>query len=114
MDEISDVDIDGNGRFKYILVKIKQGSEQKYIVRGYSRAAYHADIYDEILPQIRNLGLHSECLGGGRIEHNQEDGKILIYGYSVGFGQADHKISTEILRKYFPNYKSITFSNEGY
>lgn len=41
MDEISDVDIDDNGRFKYILVKIKQGSEQKYIVRGYSRAAYH-------------------------------------------------------------------------
>lgn len=30
-----------------------------------------------------------------------------------GYGQADHQMSTEILKKKYPDY-SITFSNEGY
>ncbi|CAB3989917.1 14 kDa phosphohistidine phosphatase-like [Paramuricea clavata] len=114
LDQVQNVDIDSKGRFKYILVKIKDGSHHKYIVRGYGRAGFHADIYDEILPELQRLGLHSDCVGGGRIEHNSDIGTILVYGYSIGFGRADHSISTEILKNYFPAYKSITFSNEGY
>ena len=40
-DQVEDVDIESDGLFKYILVKIKDGNYEKYIVRGYERAAYH-------------------------------------------------------------------------
>ncbi len=41
LDQVQNVDIDSGGRFKYILVKISDGSREKYIVRGYGRAGYH-------------------------------------------------------------------------
>jgi hypothetical protein len=41
LDQVKNVDIDSGGRFKYILVKVKDGANEKYIVRGYRRAGYH-------------------------------------------------------------------------
>jgi hypothetical protein len=41
LDQVQNVDIDSKGRFKYILVKIKDGSHHKYIVRGHGRAGFH-------------------------------------------------------------------------
>lgn len=41
---VSDVEIDANGRFKYILIKVidkTQGGAFKYIVRGFDWANYH-------------------------------------------------------------------------
>ena len=37
------------------------------------------------------------CPGGGRIE--REGNRIKIYGYSVGFGLADHEITKNIISK---------------
>lgn len=118
------VDIDDEGRFKYILIKV-YGREQadgteptKLIVRGYKRAQWHgnektllvyvlnvwnksivlkelsmiiklyilfaaADIYDEVSGSVRALGLDTECLGGGRIEHFPENKLLKVYGYST-------------------------------
>ena len=39
--QVQNVDIDNSGRFKYILVKVIDGSNHKHVVRGYSRAEYH-------------------------------------------------------------------------
>lgn len=44
LDAVPSVDIDPNGQFKYILVKITHGSHHKYIVRGYARAGYHGEL----------------------------------------------------------------------
>ena len=41
LDQVQNVEIDSSGRFKYILVKVGDGNNQKHIVRGYRRAAYH-------------------------------------------------------------------------
>ena len=44
LDSVRDVEIDENGRFKYILIKVtdsSQGGEFKYIVRGFDWAEYH-------------------------------------------------------------------------
>lgn len=41
MENIVNVDIDAAGRFKYILIKIKIGDKEKYVVRGYSWAEFH-------------------------------------------------------------------------
>jgi len=115
--KVSDVEIDANGRFKYILIKVidkSQGGVFKYIVRGHDWADYHADIYDRVESEIQQMGLMSDCVGGGRIQHDKFDKKILVYGYSMGFGRADHSITVEKLKKAYPDYTSITFSNEGY
>ena len=39
--------------------------------------------------------------------------RIFIYGYSSGYGQADHSVTKEIVKKFFPTYK-IEISDEGY
>ena len=44
LSNVSDVEIDENGRFKYILIKViddTQGNVYKYIVRGFAWASYH-------------------------------------------------------------------------
>lgn len=44
MDTVEDVDIDGDGTFKYILIKVSTTGDNptsKLIVRGYSWAGYH-------------------------------------------------------------------------
>ena len=43
LSNLADVEIDGNGRFKYILIKVKDTADgvYKYIVRGFSWASYH-------------------------------------------------------------------------
>ncbi|XP_065918188.1 14 kDa phosphohistidine phosphatase-like [Dysidea avara] len=115
LDRVADVDIDANGTFKYILINVetKDGSS-KEIVRGYEWAQYHGDILDRVSAKFCELGLEYDCLGGGRIEHNKADKNILVYGYSMGFGRADHTIAVEKLKKHYPDYNQITFKNEGY
>lgn len=114
---VKDIDIDKNGKFKYILIKVHDPSastrEFKHIVRGYQRANYHADIFDEVSPEIEGKGMDCECVGGGRIEHDPNKQKLHIYGYSQGFGRADHEITYSLLGRKYKNY-NITFANEGY
>lgn len=70
-----------------------------------------ADIFDVVAPQDSKFKY--ECVGGGRIQHSSEKKTIHVYGYSQGFGQADHKISCDLISKKYPDYK-VTWSNEGY
>uniref|UniRef100_A0A0B6ZMM9 Uncharacterized protein n=2 Tax=Arion vulgaris TaxID=1028688 RepID=A0A0B6ZMM9_9EUPU len=114
---IPEVEIDKNGKFKYILVKVHDPDmdrEFKHIIRGTSKAAYHADIYDTVVGQIEEKGLDCEVLGGGRIEHEPAKKSIKIYGYSQQYGQADHSIAHSLLLRKFKDYDQITWSNEGY
>ena len=45
LNDISDVEIDSKGRFKYILIKIvdKKDKKEKIIVRGHAWAGYHGE-----------------------------------------------------------------------
>lgn len=116
-ESIPEVKLD-NGRFKYVLIKVHDKSDpnrSKLLVRGSASATYHADIYEREMSKIETNGeLETECLGGGRIIHNPDCGEIKVFGYSQGYGQADHSKAVEILKRNFPEYKSITWSNEGY
>ena len=80
----------------------------------YCSAGFHADVYDKVAPEIEKLGLDCECVGGGRILHEADNKTIEVFGYSQGYGRADHSISVEILKKKYPDYVKITFSNDGY
>ncbi|KAG5680403.1 hypothetical protein PVAND_009912 [Polypedilum vanderplanki] len=118
LEAVQNVEID-EGVFKYVLIKVygKENSEgkeaQKNIVRGFLRATWHADIYDEVSSSLSGLGLDCECLGGGRIEHRPNEKYIKVYGYSQGYGKADHEEAKRILLTKYTNYK-IECSDEGY
>uniref|UniRef100_A0A0K0F9U1 Sex-regulated protein janus-B n=1 Tax=Strongyloides venezuelensis TaxID=75913 RepID=A0A0K0F9U1_STRVS len=111
---IKNVDIDPSGVFKYILIEAtdKSTKESKMIVRGYGNCPYHADILDNV-KEKETKDVKFRCVGGGRINHDKDRKNILVYGYSVGYGKADHQVSVDILKKDYPDY-DITFSNEGY
>lgn len=106
----------------------------KWLVRGYNRAEYHADIYDEVEESLRARGLDAQCLGGGRIRHDPGTKYIKVYGYSMGkehlhrlskytlqanmyfnkgFGKADHTKAVAELEKVYEGY-TIEWSDEGY
>nr|XP_013809903.1 PREDICTED: 14 kDa phosphohistidine phosphatase [Apteryx mantelli mantelli] len=72
-----------------------------------------ADIYDKTASELEKQGYDCECLGGGRISHQREEKKIHVYGYSVGFGRANHSVTTEKLKAKYPDYE-ITWADEGY
>lgn len=114
---VRDVEIDKSGKFKYILMKVhdpEKDREFKHIVRGYTKACYHADIYDKFSPNIEARGLDCECVGGGRINHEPSKKSIHIYGYSQGYGRADHSITHSIIQRKFGSEYEITWSNDGY
>ena len=55
-------------------------------MRGYGRCGYHADIFDEtqaaVKQQPEGERIKLKCLGGGRISHEPDKKKLLVYGYS--------------------------------
>ncbi|CAD5206121.1 unnamed protein product [Bursaphelenchus okinawaensis] len=114
LDSVANVDIDPKGTFKYILIKVTDPSSKKnkVIVRGYGDCGFHGDILDKVESnQIQ--GLSADCLGGGRIKHDADGKSIKVYGYSQGYGQADHKIAVDMLKQKYPDY-DVTSSNDGY
>jgi len=109
-----------NGTFKYVLIEAyatdpenPDQEHSKLLVRGNITAEYHADVYDVEEESLRDKGLDCQCLGGGRILHEKSRKYIKVYGYSVGFGRADHTKTVEVLKATFPDYE-IEWSNDGY
>lgn len=120
LSKIPDCIIDSNGVFKYIQIYIKDifENKSKYIVRGFKKYKFHADNFYDFsnieLPKYDALKfIEFECVGGGRLDINQENKTIFVYGYSQSYGRCDHSVSCEIIKQNFPDY-NITWSNEGY
>ena len=72
-----------------------------------------ADIYDKVSGELQKNGYDCECLGGGRISHQSQDRKIHVYGYSMGYGRAQHSVSTEKIKAKYPDYE-VTWADDGY
>ncbi|KAK7794600.1 hypothetical protein R5R35_003609 [Gryllus longicercus] len=118
LNDVPEVEIEDSGTFKYVLIKVYPGEPSgdhepsKLIVRGGQKfGPYHGDIYDATLANLQKLGLDSECLGGGRIRHEPEKKELNVYGYSQGFGKADHQLTVSLLKKKYSNY-AINWSDE--
>lgn len=62
---------------------------------------------------MAGLGLETECVGGGRIEHRPDLKRIKVYGYSQGYGKADHEETRRILLAEYADY-DIETSDDGY
>ncbi|XP_040860596.1 14 kDa phosphohistidine phosphatase isoform X1 [Ochotona curzoniae] len=116
---VPDVDMDADGVFKYVLIRVCSApsgtlpGESKEVVRGYKWAEYHADIYDKVSGELQKQGYECECLGGGRISHQSQERRIHVYGYSMGFGRAQHSVTTEKIKAQYPDYE-VTWADDGY
>ncbi len=112
------VSIDPEGTFKYVLIEATAEDDQdqehaRLLVRGNRAAEYHADVYDDLEESARAKGVDCQCLGGGRIKVDKAAKEITIYGYSMGFGRADHSKTAELVKEAYPGYK-VEWNNEGY
>ncbi|XP_068600026.1 si:dkey-51e6.1 [Brachionichthys hirsutus] len=111
--KLPDVEIDPEGTFKYILVRVtvKDGGMHKDIVRGTRSAEYHNHIFEKVSPAMEALGMECKCLGGGKIQHSNQEKKLRVFGESTAYGKADHSVSVEMLKSAFSDYE-ITWSDD--
>lgn len=112
---VPNVKID-NGIHKYVLIRASWDGTEEYFVTSKHGAHYHRNAAEPMVTALEENGYHDiEVTGGGRIDCDLEKKNIKVYGFSYGFGLADHNISREcILRD--PRYKDfrVTISNDGY
>ncbi|XP_021933695.1 14 kDa phosphohistidine phosphatase-like isoform X3 [Zootermopsis nevadensis] len=95
-------------------VKVNCVYTKDNLYRELEHASGHfGNIYDKTSEAVQALGLDSECIGGGRIKHDAAAKKILVYGYSQGFGKADHEVTVSLLKKKYTDY-NISWSDAGY
>ncbi|XP_013915291.1 PREDICTED: 14 kDa phosphohistidine phosphatase-like [Thamnophis sirtalis] len=112
LSSVPEVEMDPDGTFKYILVRVQRGAdEHRDIVRGTADAEFHNHIFEKVNPEMEKLFLVCKCLGGGKIDHNSKDKKIRVFGLSTGYGKADHSVTVEILKRTYKDYK-ISWSDD--
>lgn len=115
MEKLTEVQIDKEGKFKYILVRVwKEGKveDARTIVYGTKEAEFHPDILAKVEPVLTSLGLQHSVQGGGKILHSPTEKLIKVFSKSTGFGRADHSVTVEILRRYFQDYTDISWTDE--
>jgi phosphohistidine phosphatase len=97
------------GAHKYVLItatppssssSTPSNSSQQTFVYSRRHAKYHVNVAEEFVPQLECYGYTSiRVVGGGRILRNDIEKKIHIFGYSYGFGKADHAMAKEVVRQ---------------
>mmetsp|Transcript_11664 Transcript_11664/g.27415 ORF Transcript_11664/g.27415 Transcript_11664/m.27415 type:complete len:187 (+) Transcript_11664:287-847(+) len=135
-EQVPTVSIDP-GKHKYVLVTaVTPSNERQVFVYSRRGAQYHKDVANVLVPMLESSGYSNiRITGGGRIERdegeplyderfegvevcgsNKESRKIHIFGYSYGFGQADHALAKQAVDESgtFKGY-TVTWSNDdGY
>ncbi|KAL7550636.1 hypothetical protein ACHAWF_013855 [Thalassiosira exigua] len=114
---IPSVSID-DGAYKYVLVTACEPSSNKTRKFVYSRrnASYHRNVAEQLIPQLEGQGYRDiRITGGGRILRDDEEKKVHIFGYSYGFGRANHALAKDVVQQ-SANYQgyTVTWSNDGY
>ena len=104
------------GAHKYVLIQAEQNGKTEYFVTSKRGAHYHRNAAEPLIYELEEAGYYDiEVTGGGRINLDETYKTISIFGYSYGFGLANHQISSEVILS-DPRYKDykVTWSNEGY
>lgn len=119
---VPNVSID-EGANKYVLIQATNQItfKRESFVVSKKGASYHRNAAESFLPKLQQQNLNKslftdiDITGGGRIFYSWEDKKIRVFGYSYGFGRADHALACEVIRKdeRFSDF-DIDWSNEGY
>lgn len=107
-----------DGAHKYVLIAAREpGSSQvQHFVTSRRGAAYHRNAAEPFVYRLEQSGYEDIAIeGGGRIYLDEGDKKISIFGFSYGFGQADHEMSKRVVLAdaRFKDF-DVTVSDEGY
>lgn len=107
-----------SGTHKYVLISAHEpgSKEEQYFVTSKKGAQYHRNAADPFVHHLEEHGYEDiQITGGGRILLDEDAKKISIYGFSYGFGLANHSISklTVLEDERYANF-DITTSDEGY
>lgn len=117
-DSIPSVSIDA-GAYKYVLITAdapSSSSRKRTFVYSKRNAQYHRNVAEHLIPQLEGGGYRDiRVKGGGRILRDDEQKRIHIFGYSYGFGRADHVVAKDVVEQ-SANYGGyeVTWSNDGY
>ena len=99
-----------SGAYKYVLITAKTPTANRIRTFVYSKrnAQYHRNVAERLLPILESNGFRDiKINGGGRILRDDEDKKVHIFGYSYGFGRADHALAKEVVEQSV-NYRGYT------
>ena len=105
-----------NGKHKYVLIQAENNGKTEYFVTSRRGAHYHRNAAEPLIFELESAGYYDiEVTGGGRIDLDEVNRRIAIFGFSYSFGLANHAISREVVLE-DPRYKDfeVTISNEGY
>ena len=117
---IPSVSID-SGAYKYVLITALPPNsivhnKPEVFVHSKRGAQYHRNVAEPLIPILKQSGYTDiRIKGGGRILRCDDDNVIKIFGYSYGFGQADHALAKDVVEKSgkFVGY-TVSWSNDGY
>lgn len=107
------------GAHKYVLISAQAPTdppEKRWFVVSKHGAQYHANAAEPFVDRLEGAGYRDiRVTGGGRINYQPDERIINIFGYSYGFGLADHKLSKQIVEEdgRWVGY-AVDWSNEGY
>eukprot|EP00941_MAST-03F_sp_MAST-3F-sp1_P004010 g4010.t1 len=100
------------GLYKYVLIESNTNGKKKLFVR-HGVGEYHKDVARDLVNLLMERGVSVNVLGGGRIDFDASAEKCKVFGFSYGFGRADHEVTKALIEKSFPNL-TVTWSNDGY
>lgn len=112
------------GAHKYVLIEAETPSnpnsnsadERRTFVVSKRGASYHRNAAE---PMIAILEKHRfrniRVTGGGRILFEEDEKRISIFGYSYGFGKADHAVSKRVIEsdERYEGFE-VSWSDAGY
>lgn len=108
--DVQEVVIDPCGGFKYIAVKLVDGSGfEKLVVRANEECINHMDILSLLWEEINPSDSRPCWVGGGQIWVSPKEKIIHIWGRSGDFGQEpDRQQTVSLLQKTFPDFQIIS------
>mmetsp|Transcript_17656 Transcript_17656/g.40519 ORF Transcript_17656/g.40519 Transcript_17656/m.40519 type:complete len:157 (+) Transcript_17656:73-543(+) len=106
------------GTHKYVLMSavLPDSNQRQHFVVSRAFAAYHRNAAEPMVEALEANGYKAISItGGGRIALNTEKRTISVYGFSYGFGLADHALSVSVIKsdEKYKDYE-VTWSNESY
>lgn len=107
-----------NPPFQYVLVSARDPASQnmQIFVRSSAAAAYHREVAEPLVAELIEGGrVNVKVLGGGRINVDTAEKKVVVYGFSYAFGKADHRKAAAMIRRAegFEDF-DVTWNDEGY
>jgi hypothetical protein len=91
---------------KYVVIRATNDlleGEELFFVKSASPeecgGLYHANVAEELLSQLNNIGLTASVIGGGKIDYMETDdlSHAHVYGFSYAFGKGNHEMVASIV-----------------